>query len=85
VNESVDGLGEGGMAKREALVEQASRDDPTALQDQLGLGAQKPRSDFALLVMGGAAGVAVDRLLGISFFIPSAPFPPKARGRRGFG
>jgi hypothetical protein len=23
-------------------------------------------------------------LLGISFFIPSAPFPPKARGRRGF-
>jgi hypothetical protein len=24
-------------------------------------------------------------LLGISFFIPSAPFPPKARGRRGFG
>ena len=24
------------------------------------------------------------RLLGISFFIPSAPFPPKARGRRGF-
>jgi len=26
-----------------------------------------------------------DRLLGISFFIPSAPFPPKARGRRGFG
>jgi hypothetical protein len=25
-----------------------------------------------------------DSLLGISFFIPSAPFPPKARGRRGF-
>ena len=25
-----------------------------------------------------------DELLGISFFIPSAPFPPKARGRRGF-
>ena len=23
-------------------------------------------------------------LLGISFFIPSAPFPPKARGRWGF-
>jgi hypothetical protein len=23
-------------------------------------------------------------LLGVSFFIPSAPFPPKARGRRGF-
>ena len=23
-------------------------------------------------------------MLGISFFIPSAPFPPKARGRRGF-
>ena len=26
-----------------------------------------------------------DELLGISFLIPSAPFPPKARGRRGFG
>ena len=24
-------------------------------------------------------------MLGISFFIPSAPNPPKARGRRGFG
>ena len=30
------------------------------------------------------ARLIAQKLLGISFFIPSAPFPPKARGRRGF-
>ena len=53
------------------------------------------RRVFPLLGWAGAiwashlASQSTDRnsllLIGIPFFIPSAPFPPKARGRWGFG
>jgi hypothetical protein len=40
---------------------------------------------FALsLAFAGLALIGCERLLVISFFNPSAPFPPKARGRWGF-
>jgi len=39
--------------------------------DDFSIGSQKPSVSFS------------EKLIGIPFFIPSSPFPPKARGRRG--
>ena len=55
-------------------------------QYEYNFGGSTGFSDFFESFFGGRAAAGGDPLLliGIPFFIPSAPFPPKARGRWGF-